>query len=84
MAAPVVSGLAALLMDNYPNLTAGDIKRIIMTSVSRHADQQVVRPGAEPGQSKVPFGALSVSGGIVNAYNAIKMAEEVSNGKPRP
>ena len=84
MAAPVVSGLAALLMDYYPNLTAGDIKRIIMTSVSRHSDQQVVRPGAEPGQSKVPFGALSVSGGIVNAYNAIKMAEEVSNGKPRP
>jgi subtilisin family serine protease len=82
MAAPVVSGLAALIMDYYPNLTAADIKRIIMTSVSKHADQQVVRPGSDG--VKVPFGSLSISGGIVNAYNALKMAEEVSNGKPRP
>ena len=85
MAAPVVSGLAALIMDYYPNLTAADIKRIIMTSVSKHADQQVMRPSSEPGPGvKVPFGSLSISGGIVNAYNALKMAEEVSNGKPRP
>jgi subtilisin family serine protease len=81
MAAPVVSGLAALLMDYYPNLTAGDVKRIIMSSVSKHSDQQVIQPGSD---SKVPFGSLSISGGIVNAYNALKMAEEVSNGKPRP
>jgi cell wall-associated protease len=41
----------------------------------------VKRPG---GEEKVPFGSLSVSGGVVNAYNALKMAEEMSNGKPRP
>jgi subtilisin family serine protease len=84
MAAPVVSGLAALLMDYYPNLTASDVKRIIMSSVSKHTDQQVVRPGSDGAAPKVAFGSLSVSGGIVNAYNALKMAEEVSNGKPRP
>lgn len=84
MAAPVVSGLAALLMDYYPNLTASDVKKIIVSSVSKHSDQQVTRPGAEPGQPKVTFGSLSVSGGIVNAYNALKMAEEVSGGKARP
>ncbi|MEP6491474.1 MAG: S8 family peptidase [bacterium] len=82
MAAPVVTGLAALLMDYYPNLTASDVKRIIMTSVSRHADQMVTKPGSET--SKVNFGSLSVTGGIVNAYNAVKMAEDVSNGKARP
>jgi len=84
MAAPVVSGLAALLMDYYPNLSAGDVKRIIMSSVSKHSDQQVVRPGSEAGQAKVSFGSLSISGGIVNAYNALKMAEEISSGKARP
>ena len=31
-----------------------------------------------------PFGSLSISGGIVNAYNALKMADEVSAGKARP
>jgi subtilisin family serine protease len=82
MAAPVVSGLAALLMDYYTNLSAGDIKKIIMTSVSRHADQMVLLPGSET--QKVPFGSLSISGGVVNAYNALKMAEEMSAGKARP
>jgi subtilisin family serine protease len=82
MAAPVVSGLAALLMDYYPNLTASDIKKIIMASVSNHGDQMVKKPGSD--SDKVPFGSLSVTGGIVNAYNAIKLAEDVSNGKARP
>jgi hypothetical protein len=53
-----------------------------MTSVSRHADQMVLQPGSD-GQ-RVPFGSLSISGGIVNAYNALKMADEVSAGKARP
>jgi subtilisin family serine protease len=81
MAAPVVSGLAALIMGYYPNLTAADVKKIIMNSVTR-VDQTVVRPGEDG--SKVPFSTLSVTGGIVNAYNAIKMADQVSNGKARP
>jgi subtilisin family serine protease len=82
MAAPVVSGLAALILDFYPNLTAGDIKKIIMASVTR-TNQTVSRPGSEDKDS-VSFQSLSVTGGIVNAFNALKMAEQVSNGKARP
>jgi subtilisin family serine protease len=82
MAAPVVSGLAALIMDYYPSLTAADVKRIIMASVTRPADQTVIQPGTD-GQ-RVQFTSLSVSGGIVNAYNALKMAEDVSAGKVHP
>jgi subtilisin family serine protease len=82
MAAPVVSGLAALILDFYPNLTASDIKTIIMSSVTR-TNQTVSRPGSEDKDS-VSFQSLSVTGGIVNAYNALKMAEQVSNGKARP
>ena len=73
MAAPVVSGIAALLMSYFPNLTATDVRRIIVSSVSKH-DQQVIKPGTDA--DKVPFNSLSVTGGIVNAYNAVKMAEE--------
>jgi subtilisin family serine protease len=83
MAAPVVSGLAALLLDFYPNLTASDLKKIIMESVTK-IDQSVVRPGKEDRNPSVPFGTLSITGGIVNAYNALKMAEQVSGGKARP
>jgi subtilisin family serine protease len=84
MAAPVVSGLAALIMDYYPNLTASDVRRIILATVNNYSGQMVVRPGPAGQAEKVPFGALSITGGIVNAYNALKMAEEVSNGKPKP
>ncbi len=83
MAAPVVSGLAALILDFYPNLTASDLKTIITESVSK-VDQSVVQPGKEERNPMVPFGSLSITGGIVNAYNALKMAEQMSNAKPRP
>ncbi len=81
MAAPVVSGLAALIMDYYPNLTATDVKKIISASVSNYGGQMVVRPGDK---ERVPFSSLSITGGIVNAYNALKLAEQVSSGKVLP
>jgi subtilisin family serine protease len=81
MAAPVVSGLAALIMGYYPSLSAADVRRIIISSVARHADQMVTKPGSD---DKVPFGSLSISGGIVNAYRAIQMAEQMSSGKAQP
>jgi subtilisin family serine protease len=71
MAAPVVTGLAALLMSYYPNLTAADVKRIILASAARHTEQLVIPPG---GGAKVKFGTLSATGAIVDAYAAIKMA----------
>lgn len=79
MAAPVVSGLAALLMSYYPNFTAADVKRIILESATRYADQMVARPG---GEGTVRFGDLSVTGGVVNAYEAVKLAEQLSVTKP--
>ena len=79
MAAPVVSGLAALLMSHYPTLSAADVKRVILESATRYPDQLVVRPGA-PGE-KVPFASLSATGGIVNAYAAIRLAEDMARVK---
>jgi subtilisin family serine protease len=83
MAAPVVSGLAALLMSYYPNLSAADVRRIILASVTTYPGLQVIRPGAENGE-KVPFASLSSTGGIVNAYQALRMAEQASAGKVTP
>jgi len=85
MAAPVVSGLAALLMGYYPNLSATDVKHIILGSVMK-LDQSVLRPGGGPmsGGAHVSFCALSATCGIVNAYNAVRMAEDMSNGKIHP
>jgi cell wall-associated protease len=74
MAAPVVSGVAALLMAYYPELTAADVREILLASVTKLGDVTVQPPGAPP-TARVKFGELSVTGGIVNAYDAVKMAE---------
>ncbi|MEX2177454.1 MAG: S8 family serine peptidase [Gemmatimonadaceae bacterium] len=80
MASPVVAGLAALIMSYYPTLTATDVRRVITESAVRRVDQMVVRPGAEGGMVK--FGDLSVTGGIVNAYAALRLAEQLSSTRP--
>ena len=82
MSAPAVSGVAALIRSYYPELTASQVKKIIMNSGTK-IDLQVVKPGSlsveNPNGTMVPFSDLSVSGRIVNAYNAVKMASIVAN-----
>ncbi len=73
LAAPVVSGVAALLMSQFPTLTAADVKRIMMATVTKYPSQMVLLPGGK--STRVQFSSLSTSGGIVNAYEAVKMAQ---------
>ena len=70
MASPVVTGLAAVIKAYYPHLSATQIKAVIESSVTK-IDEPVMTPGTgEP----VPMSELSRTGGIVNAYEAIKQA----------
>lgn len=71
MAAPVTAGVAALVWSHYPNLTALQVKEILMKSAVVNP-KKVTRPGTK--NQKVKFTDLSVSGGVVNAYNALKLA----------
>jgi subtilisin family serine protease len=80
MASPVVAGVAALLLAYYPSLTPADVKDILIQSATRFPNQSVVRPGGEGG-TRVPFAQLSVSGGVVNVYNALRLAEQRSAGR---
>lgn len=75
MAAPMVSGLAALIMAYYPSLTADEIRSIILDTATRYTDQIVRRPG---GSGTVRFETLSETGAIVNARAALQRAEEVA------
>jgi subtilisin family serine protease len=72
MATPVVSGLAAMLMSYYPELKAKDVKRIIEATVTK-INFPVNLPGTR--DKKIDFSELCRTGGIVNAYEAVKMAE---------
>ncbi|MFN7457591.1 MAG: S8 family serine peptidase [Gemmatimonas sp.] len=72
MAAPVVSGVAALLLAYFPTLTPADVRDIIVQSVRTFPGLTVALPGSEGQQ--VPFASLSRTGGLVDAYAAVKLA----------
>lgn len=73
MAAPAATGVAALLMAYYPDLKPAEVVEILQQSVYQLADQLVSKPGEE---EQVPFGSLSITGGLVNAYKAVQLAEQ--------
>lgn len=77
MASPVVTGVAALLLSYFPKLTHKQVKQILFDSSTKLPELSVNQPGDK---TTVPFGQLSSTGGVVNAYNAVKMAQEM-NGK---
>jgi subtilisin family serine protease len=84
MAAPSSAGVAALVRSYYPKLSASQVKHILMNSGVK-INFDVVKPGSasreNPKGEMVSFSELSVSGRIVNAYNALQMADKIVNGK---
>ena len=76
MAAPATSGVAALLMSYFPDLSVKQVKGIILKSSRKFDNLEVLKPGKDG--KKVNFNELSVTGGIINAYKAVEMAQEVS------
>lgn len=84
MAAPSTAGVAALIRSYYPKLSASQVKHILMNSGTK-IEFDVVKPGSRsrknPKGELVPFSELSVSGRVVNAYNALRMADQMVNGR---
>ena len=78
MAAPVVTGVAALLLEFYPNLTPEQLKYCIEKSAVAPVVKVKV-PGSE--NTLVNMSDICKSGGIVNAYEALKLASLISSGK---
>ena len=74
MAAPVVTGLAALIREYYPALTAVQVKDVIMRSVVRPAHSVIITVDGQP--RKVLLSDICVSGGVVNAYQALQLAAQ--------
>lgn len=71
MAAPATTGVAAIIMSYFPDLTAEQVKEILRQSTRKFDGLKVVKPGSK---DPVPFDQLSSSGGMVNAYEAVKLA----------
>ena len=83
MAAPVVSGVAALIWSYFPDLSVAEMKAILLETVTSRNGIQVVKPTRKRTFGKVKpdlidFSDLCVTGGILNAYEAVKLAEKRS------
>lgn len=70
MASPVVAGLAAFILEYYPTLSARQVKYVIETSAQKPSGT-VKKPGSA---EEVELSEISKTGGIINAYEAIKLA----------
>lgn len=78
MAAPAVAGVAATLRSYYPNLSASEIKQIIMDS-GLSSNTNVILGGDDSNTDN--FTNISTSGKMVNMYNAMIMADKKSRLK---
>jgi subtilisin family serine protease len=70
MASPVVAGVAAMILNYYPGLSAKQVKYVIEKSATA-PPAKVKIPGSD---DTVQMADISVSGGIVNAHEALKLA----------
>lgn len=76
MAAPVTSGVAAMLLSYFPSLTAVELKEVLMQSTTRHPKLKVLMPNEDPTKpKKTKLKKLCATGGVINAYEAVKLAE---------
>ncbi|QBN19383.1 S8 family peptidase [Flavobacterium nackdongense] len=75
MASPNVAGVAALIRSYYPKLSAKQVKHILMDSGVALPFDVIV--GGKAADVR-PFTNLSATGKMVNAYNALLMAEKMS------
>ena len=77
LAAPVVTGVAALLLAYHPELTPQQVIDVLLQSSTKFEKLKVLQPGFTPDRKKAKLKDLSKSGGIVNAYEALKKADEL-------
>ena len=80
MATPVACGVAAVLKSYFPKLTPEQIKKILIkSSLKTYKGKKVIKPGTK--DELVKFEKLGKNAGIVNMYEAIKMAEKFTKTK---
>ncbi|MEN1784009.1 MAG: S8 family peptidase [Bacteroidota bacterium] len=78
MAAPAVAGVAALIRSFYPQLSAAQVKQIIMKSGLTTKTSVILAGDATNSR---PFAEASKAGKMVNAYNALILANQITTGQ---
>ena len=81
LAASTTAGVAALVKAYYPHLTGTQIRNILLETVTSRKDAEVEKGiivDEKPTQDLFLFGDLCLSGGIINAYQAVVAADKIA------
>jgi subtilisin family serine protease len=78
MAAPMVSGVAAMLKSYFPTLTMKEIKEAMLSSAKSYKGTKQTLPGSE---ELTDFGSLSVTGGVIDVSAAVKACMKMEKEK---
>ncbi|MCB0493434.1 MAG: S8 family peptidase [Cyclobacteriaceae bacterium] len=78
MASPVTAGVAAVIMSYFPEFTALEVKDIIRQSTRKFDNLKINIPG---GKGEMEFSQMSSTGGLINLYEAIQLAQELKAKK---
>jgi subtilisin family serine protease len=78
MASPVAAGVAAVIMSYFPEFTALEVKDIIRQSTRKFDNLKINIPG---GKGEMEFSQMSSTGGLINLYEAILLAQELKTKK---
>ena len=81
MASPVTAGVAALVWSYYPELSMKELRECLVSTTVKIEDWVNV-PGSG-GNKQIEFKDLCNTSGVVNAYNALKKAEEIVSAKKK-
>lgn len=79
MAAPMVSGVAAMLKSYFPKLSMKEIKDIMLKTATNYKGSMQAMPGDD--KKAIDFGKLSVTGGVINVYEAVQACLELEATK---
>jgi subtilisin family serine protease len=79
-ASPITAGIAALILEYYPKLTAAQVKEAILASATPLKGVMVYKPGTH---DLVDFTTLSRTGGVVNAYKALEIASKMKGERKK-
>lgn len=74
MASPVTAGVAAVIMSYFPEFTALEVKEIIRQSTRKFDNLKINMPGSK---GEIEFSQMSSTGGLINLYEAVKLAQEL-------
>ena len=86
MACPMVAGAAAMLKSYFPKMSMKEIKEVLLASATSYRGEAHVKPGGKSYEDDVTsdmvdFSTLSVTGGVINLYEAVNMCLEMEEAK---